>query len=67
MTQKQKFIIAVIITLTISVILFLVFGNAVINNSPITEQGRTIIGTIMGSLIAILGIIIGTNTKKNEK
>lgn len=66
MNQKQKFIIAVIITLTISVILFLVFGNAIINNSPITEQGRTIIGTIMGSLIAILGIIIGTNTKKNE-
>ena len=66
MTQKQKFIIAVIITVTISIILFLIFGNAIINDSPMTEQGRTIIGTIMGSLIAILGLIIGTNTKKNE-
>ena len=66
MNPKQKFIIAVIITLTICLTIGFAFINTVVNGVEMSEQGRNILGNTISALLAIVSMIIGNNILKDK-
>ena len=66
MNPKQKFIIAVIITITICLTILIAFTNTVLNNVGISEQGRDILSNTISALLAIVSMIIGNNILKDK-
>ena len=66
MRQKQKFIIAVIIIVTICLVLLISIANVIVTEIRLSENAQNLVGAIIISLIAIVSMIIGSNTKDNE-
>jgi len=65
MDNRQHFIIAVIIIVTISVLLLMLVTNTIINKTQLSESGKQIVGNILSAMIALVGISLG-NSKINK-
>ena len=59
--------IILIITVTISVILFIIFVDVIINKVKIDGENSNLISHVVTSLVAIISIYIGHSLSKNDK
>lgn len=64
MKRTTPEIIALMLTTTVCVILLTVVGSAVITRTPLEADAKQIAGTLLGSMLTLLGFLLGKLMKK---
>lgn len=63
MNGKQKFIIAMVILICVTIVLMISFVSLALTDRVLTSEGHQTVTQIITALIAIVSVVVGQNTK----
>lgn len=63
MNGKQKFIIAMVILVCVTIVLMISFVSLALTDRELTSEGHQTVTQIITALIAIVSVVVGQNTK----